>query len=107
MEALGVDPFEILLYFAKGDWKSLGYAEATRTYFTAAGIEAEEEIIKPELRMHAAKEACQYVLPKRKATEMTFTDETRMKEIERMSQMSDVELEAEIKKLGFEKKGEK
>jgi hypothetical protein len=103
MEQLGVDPFEILLFFAKGDWKSLGYEQATRTYFTAAGIEAEEEIIKPELRMQAAKEACQYVLPKRKATEMTITDEARMKEIERMSDMSDADLEAELKRMGFER----
>lgn len=103
MEALGVDPFEILLHFAKGDWKALGYEQATRTYFTAAGIEAEEEIIKPELRMHAAKEACQYVLPKRKATEMTITDEARMAEIERLSKLTDQDLERELIKAGFEK----
>lgn len=103
MEQLGVDPFDILLFFAKGDWKSLGYEAASTTSFTSAGIEYEEPIIKPELRMHAAKEACQYVLPKRKATEMTVVDEARMKEIERMSEMSDAELETELKRMGFER----
>jgi hypothetical protein len=103
MSELGVDPFEILLYFAKGDWKALGYDTPSTQSFTSAGIEYEDPIITPELRLQAAKEACQYVLPKRKATEMTVVDEARMKEIERMSEMSDADLEQELKRMGFER----
>lgn len=73
-EALGVDPFEILLHFAKGDWAALGYAAASTVSYTSAGIEFDEPVIKPELRMHAAKEACQYLYPKRKSIEMTAVD---------------------------------
>lgn len=69
-QELGVDPFEILLHFASGNWKALGYDAETRTYFTAAGIEAEEPIIKPEHRLKAATEACSYIHAKRKAVEM-------------------------------------
>lgn len=68
---LDVDPFEILLLFAKGAWKKLGYKTETRTCFTQAGIEFEEDIIKPEHRIKAAAEAAQYLFPKRKAVEIT------------------------------------
>jgi hypothetical protein len=68
--ALKCDPFEILCRFAMGDWKKLGYEAETRTVFAPAGIEMEEPVIKPELRMQAAKEACQYLYPKRKAIEI-------------------------------------
>lgn len=74
-EELGVDPFEILLLFAKEDWKRLGYDARTKVSFTNAGIEFEEYIIKPEMRMKAAAEACQYIHAKRKAIETTIDQE--------------------------------
>lgn len=62
---LGVDPFEILLRFAGGDWKGLGYkSEAYEDGFT----------ISPEMRLKAASEACQYLLAKKKAIELSNPD---------------------------------
>jgi hypothetical protein len=72
---LKVDPFEILLRFASEDWKGLGYENRTTTKFTNAGIEFEEYIIEPRMRLKAAAEACQYLLPKRKAIEQSVDPE--------------------------------
>lgn len=65
---LGVDPFKILLYFAKGDWASLGYSSSTREV-VSKGVIIEQEVITPEIRVNAAKEAAQYIHPKRKAVD--------------------------------------
>lgn len=51
---LDVDPFEIVLLFAKGDFITLGIGEVT-----------------PEQRLKAAIEASSYLHPKRKAIEHT------------------------------------
>lgn len=77
-EKLGIDPFEILLHFAKGNWECLGYESATTTAFTNAGIEFEEPTISPELRVTAAKAACEYLHPKRKAIEIEDKGEGKM-----------------------------
>ena len=53
-EQLDCDPFEILVHFAKGDADALGYKGGT---------------IPPDMRLQAAKEASQYLYPKRKAVE--------------------------------------
>lgn len=53
-DRLGCDPFEILVHFAKGDADALGYDGGT---------------IPPDMRLQAAKEASQYLYPKRKAVE--------------------------------------
>ncbi len=64
-ESLGVDPFQIMLYFASGNTKAL---------------KLKKDSISPGMRLAAAIEASNYVLPKRKAVEhsgdvgMTFTD---------------------------------
>ncbi len=70
-EELGCDPFEVLLHFTKGDWESLGYEKPTVTKYTKDGSTWEEDVIPPELRMNAAKEACKYIYPQRKAVEHT------------------------------------
>lgn len=57
-EELGVDPLEILLMIAKGDVEGLGYDK------DSMGISL-------DLRMKAAQEVMQYILPKRKAVEHT------------------------------------
>lgn len=59
-DRLGVNPFEVLLLFAKGDWKALGYKK--RKY-------APDPEIHPSIRARAAAEANQYLHPKRKAIE--------------------------------------
>lgn len=61
-QEMGVNPFEVLLNFAKGDYKALRLPETT-----AFG----SPTIPPELRQKAAKDACEYLFPKRKAIEHT------------------------------------
>ncbi len=68
-DRLGVDPFEILLHFAAGDWAALGYKKGTRTILSM-GRRAEIPVIPPEMRVKAATEAAQYLHPKRKAIEI-------------------------------------
>jgi hypothetical protein len=60
-QELQVDPFEILLLFAQGNWQKLGYD----------GVKAVngEYTINPSVRAKAASEACQYLYCKRKAIE--------------------------------------
>lgn len=94
-EALGVDPFAILCMFAKGDWKGLGYQAATRVYFTPQGLEVEEDVIKPDMRLKAASEATQYLEPKRKAVEHSGVGGGPIQHRD-VSALTDAELEAEI-----------
>jgi len=68
-EALGVDPFEVLLYVAKGDWKALGYKKGTVKAGQFGSYEV--DLITLKDRMFAASDACQYIHPKRKAVELT------------------------------------
>jgi len=60
------DPFEVLLMIAAGDWKGLGYE--AECYFSEKpdGAVKMGYVISPELRATAAKEATQYIHPKRK-----------------------------------------
>lgn len=95
---LGVDPFEVLLLFAKEDWESLGYTARTETKFTPQGIEFEEYTIPPALRSKAAAEACQYLYPKRKAVEQTVDPEL-MERLKVLDNMSDEQL---LKILGLQ-----
>lgn len=71
-EELGIHPFKILLHFAAGDWKSLGYE--TETYLEH-GKEYSNEVlyIKPETRLKAAAHAADYLYPKRKSIEIIET----------------------------------
>lgn len=96
-DAIGVDPFEILLRFAKGDWKGLGYESETMTKIAAGGVKVEIERIDPELRMKAAAEAAQYLYPKRKAIELKSDQESP---IEVYLRMDPLERARMIEKLG-------
>ncbi len=96
-QELGCDPFEILLRFAKGDWKGLGYEKETETKFTAAGIEFDEHVIKPEMRVKAAAEACQYIHAKRKAIEQTV-DPALSELLKKFENLTDEELLAIVTK---------
>lgn len=69
-ERLGVDPFEVLLLAAAGDWKSLGYDSGEVTKVTKFGVVIEDRI-SIETRVTAAAHATQYLLPKRKAIEVS------------------------------------
>jgi len=86
---LGVDPFDILLRFAAGDWQGLGYDNECYVMENAAGATKIGYTITPEMRLKAASEACQYILPKRKAMEVTQADmiEREVMDIEQKSKL--------------------
>ncbi len=65
VEALGIDPFELLLSFAQGDNQRLNIEE-----------------IPLELRFKAIKEVCSYLYPKRKSVEVITTDENKVQSYE-------------------------
>jgi hypothetical protein len=81
-QELDVDPFEILLRFAKGDWDGLGYESSVRV----AGVSKDgepfyEDTIPPDLRAKCAKDACEYIHPKRKAIEHSGAVDTGLQSI--------------------------
>lgn len=74
-EEAGVNPFEILLHAAAGDWEALGYTHPTRIITTKGGGSYEEDILTPEIRIGAAKEAAQYLYPKLRSVEVSGDSE--------------------------------
>jgi hypothetical protein len=70
-EKLGVNPFEILLHFAKGDYEALGLPESVVASYTKDGDPLPKPSISPELRQKSAKDACEYLFPKLKQVEHT------------------------------------
>lgn len=56
-DKLGINPFEILLLHAAGNWQELGY----------------NEDIPIDIRVRCVIESCQYLHPKRKALEGSIT----------------------------------
>lgn len=67
------NPFEILLLFAKGDYEALGYKQYQYKQYGENVVE--EMTIPPELRQKSAKDACEYLFPKRKAIEHSLNAE--------------------------------
>lgn len=70
-ERLECNPFEVLIHFAKGDFEALGY-DQHQMKTTKDGGTVLELTISPELRQKSAKDACEYLFPKRKAVEHSF-----------------------------------
>lgn len=68
-KALGIDPFEVLLLFAKGDWKGLGYSNEFIVNISKFG-ETIRHTIEPSIRAKAASEAAGYMYPKLKSIEI-------------------------------------
>lgn len=67
--ALGIDPFDVLLFFAAGDWQKLGYdAEQVPSSYSEHGT-VHKYTIDPGVRAKAAGEACNFLYPKLKAIE--------------------------------------
>lgn len=101
---LGVDPFEVVLLFAKGDWKALGYdSEKQVVGYSESGEAIEEYIIQPQLRAKCAIDAVQYLAPKLKSIEHTqekpeesLTPQQRLEMMKAATQA----LENEINRLG-------
>lgn len=69
-EELGVNPFEVLLNFAKRDYEALKMPEFNEKT-TKDGTKILEPSISPETQMNAAGKACEYLFPKLKAVEHT------------------------------------
>lgn len=78
-KSLGIDPFEILLLFAGGKWKELGYDNEVYHSEKADGSVKMGYTITPEMRLKASSEACQYLLPKKKAVELSNSGDTGFK----------------------------
>lgn len=74
-ESLGVSPFEILLLVAKGDWKALGIP-LIEIKKDGQLVETKNPVIDIETRVQAAKEACKYLHPQRKAVELSTDENT-------------------------------
>lgn len=73
----GIDIFETLCLFAKGDWKTLGYKnEGSKVGKQGDAYILVEYTISPELRLHAAKEAAKYLYPQRKALDLGVLNPT-------------------------------
>lgn len=71
---LGVNPLEILLMFANGDWEGLGYDNETYVSENAQGATKIGYTIPPELRAKAAGQASDYLYAKLKALELSSPD---------------------------------
>lgn len=69
-DELGVSPFEILLHAASGNWEALGYAEGSRVVIGKNGA-FEQDILTPEIRINAAREAAQYLHAKKRSVEVS------------------------------------
>jgi hypothetical protein len=69
-QQMGVDPLKILLHFAAGDWEGLGYKQGHK--LTQFG---EQDVISPELRLSAAREAVRYVYPALKQVDLANKDD--------------------------------
>lgn len=67
-DRLGCNPLEILLRFAMGDWEGLGFPDEMRILFSN-GVPYNAPYVDPEMRLKAAKDAAEYLYPKRKALE--------------------------------------
>ena len=72
-ERLGVDPLEVLLHAASNNYQALGYDSEIRTKLVGENA-ITEDTIPINTRVQAAKEAAQYLYPKRKAIELKGDD---------------------------------
>lgn len=72
------------MMISAGDWKGLGFEAKSRTTFTLQGIEVEEDNVPVTLRCQAAKEAVQYIFPKKKIVTVDVTKEQAIQVLERI-----------------------
>lgn len=69
-----IDPFEVLMMVAAGDWEGLGFDAASKISYTSAGIEFEEPNIKLTDRVQAAKEASKYLYSQKQSVALSSDD---------------------------------
>jgi hypothetical protein len=72
-EEMGIDPFRILLHFANNDFYAL-YPEEAHLRPKRGEMRPKHHNIPQQFRVDSAKEATKYILPQRKAIEMTGED---------------------------------
>lgn len=101
-DRLGCNPVEILMRFAQGDWQGLGYSKGTKIVYTEAGA-IEEDLITPSERIQAAKEAAQYMYPKKKSvehiTQSSLEGMTPQQKLDALKQMVQL-MEKEVREIG-------
>ena len=68
---LGVDPLEILLRFAAGDWKGLGYDSSVEVKESDDGQTFIKYTISPELRANSADKASKYLYSAKQAVQVS------------------------------------
>jgi len=98
------DPFELLMLFATGDWKALGYDSEVYVIENAQGATKIGYTISPEMRLAATKEACQYLYPKKKEDYEEEDNEIEINSIEEKKLLLE-QAKKEIEKLEEEVKG--
>lgn len=69
-----IDPFEVLMMVAAGDWKGLGYDSHSKINYSPAGVEFEEPNIKLSDRVTAAKEAAKYLYAAKQSVAISTGD---------------------------------
>lgn len=81
-EEIGVNPFEVMLFFAKGDWKGLGYeAKSFISGYSNSGDPIEKLYISSDQRLEAAVQASKYLYPQLKSIERSTAPDQEPKEI--------------------------
>lgn len=87
---LGVDLFEVICLFAKGDWKALGYTE--ERYMTQSNEYGSfyKYTIDPSVRAKCALEGANYLYPKRKAIEHSGEVKTPVSDSDLDSRLKDL-----------------
>ena len=76
-ERLKVDPFEIMMLYAKGDWKALGYESEVILVESGEGDGSKismKYIISPELRSQNAQAAARYLYAHKQAVDPATGD---------------------------------
>jgi hypothetical protein len=81
-EQMDCNPFKILLLYAKRDHEALGLPKERVVGISESGEEIKVFSISPELGQKSAKDACEYLYPKRKAIEHTGKDGEKLLTIE-------------------------
>lgn len=71
---LGVDPLEILLRMAAGDWEGLGYDNECYISEKADGSTKAGYTITPQMRADAAAQACKYFYSTKQAVQVSTAD---------------------------------
>lgn len=64
-----LEPIEVLMMIANGDWHGLGYSAPTKITFTPQGLEVEEEHVNIAERSKAAVAAARYLYSPKQAVD--------------------------------------